>query len=186
MFLPSVSTEIILHPICAICLNKHSPLSNENISTPREAVFSFCNEINVFPSQFKIIATRDTFIIIFAEKECVRNNLKTITKNRFSHTCIHFILLNTSTNTLNDLYKERWKSRTTGRDMFDLVSWWRDCCDGKVSLQLDDANAFHYTAFLLFSYATNRGNDNSATGWGKLRCCIAIVAQRVIDLNLRA
>ncbi|XP_035219238.1 uncharacterized protein LOC118192392 isoform X2 [Stegodyphus dumicola] len=66
-------------------------------------------------------------------------------------------------------------------------SWLRDCY-GKVGnlLHLGDANAFHYVSFPPCCDPTNRGNDKSATGWGKARCCIAAATQRVIDLNLRA
>ncbi|GIY66868.1 synaptotagmin-like protein 4 [Caerostris darwini] len=63
---------------------------------------------------------------------------------------------------------------------------WRHDCYGKVGklLHPGDANAFHCIAFPPSSVdPTHRGNDKSATGWGKQRCSIA---SRVIDLNLRA
>ncbi|CAL1261374.1 unnamed protein product [Larinioides sclopetarius] len=66
---------------------------------------------------------------------------------------------------------------------------WRHDCYGKVGnlLHPGDANAFHYFASPPSSGdPTNRGNDKSATGWGKRRCSIAVATRRVIDLNLRA
>ncbi|GFS31857.1 synaptotagmin-like protein 5 [Trichonephila inaurata madagascariensis] len=66
---------------------------------------------------------------------------------------------------------------------------WRHDCYEKVGnlLHPGDANAFHYVAFPPSSGdPTNRGNDKSATGWGKRRCSIAVATRRVIDLNLRA
>ncbi|GBM11292.1 Synaptotagmin-like protein 4 [Araneus ventricosus] len=66
---------------------------------------------------------------------------------------------------------------------------WRHDCYGKVGnlLHPGDANAFHYFASPPSSGdPTNRGNDKSATGWGKQRCSIAVATRRVIDLNLRA
>ncbi|XP_054721366.1 uncharacterized protein LOC129231143 [Uloborus diversus] len=58
--------------------------------------------------------------------------------------------------------------------------------DGWTAVPLGDANAFHYSLFPPCCKPTNRGNDSSATGWGKARCCIAVETQRVIDLNLGA
>ncbi|KAF8785627.1 Synaptotagmin-like protein 4 like protein [Argiope bruennichi] len=66
---------------------------------------------------------------------------------------------------------------------------WRHDCYGKVGnlLHPGDANAFHYFSSPPSSGdPTNRGNDKSATGWGKQRCSIAVATRRVIDLNLRA
>lgn len=146
--------------------------------------------LNFLPHHLKLLSPRDDLTIIFEEQESKLDALKLISRNSFSNGSLSFANKNFIYKALADffkLYKTCWRNRAPS-DLFDSVSWRRDCCERKVGnwLQLDDANAFHYTAFPLSFYATNRGNDNSATGWGKLRCCIAVATQRVIDLNPKA
>ncbi|GIY52572.1 hypothetical protein CEXT_357461 [Caerostris extrusa] len=139
------------------------------------------SQINILPNDYKLV-----YVSSSSDSEDSSLDCCDFPKHYFVQNDVTYSDTNTI---LNSSLKMNYDTSCTADSDWELESVDSDDSDLFLSLNKNE-NLIQVTPTLFIALLspssvdpTHRGNDKSATGWGKQRCSIA---SRVIDLNLRA